>query len=73
MSLLNLNESVLRIKIGVFGQSTRNGEKGLSKADNTELGLSRNFFSALILHKMLVGSDLEGTTTKNNRLIEDSV
>ena len=73
MSLLDLNKSVLRIKTGVLGQSTRNGEKSFSKADNTELRLSRNFLSALILRQMLVGSDLEGTTTRNNRLVEDSV
>ncbi len=73
MSLLDLDKSVLRIKARVLGQSARNGEKSFSEADNTELRLSRNFLSSLILHQVLMGSDFEGTTAGNNRFVKDGV
>ena len=73
MGLLDSDESVLGIETRVLGQSAGNHEKSISEGFDSELSFSGNFLSALVLHEVLAGGDLESAGTWDDSLVVNCV
>ena len=68
MGFLHLQESVLGIKSRVLSEGSWNNQQSISEGEDTELDLSGNFLSSILL-EVLMCSDFKSTSSWNNALV----
>jgi hypothetical protein len=72
VGFLDLQESVLSVKTGVLSESARNHKEGISEGDDSELYLTRNSSSGMVM-EVLCASDFERTGTGKDALVHNGV